>query len=159
MVRFMFATSIANSRPQPIPDSRKNQEAAAKTGSSCCRCSLPWRPLWGLSDAARRRTAPSRPATCQSGCATCSVPSCVRLGLANLASSAVAPGAENIELPPPRPLVAATFDVTPREDAGHVVQDVGGRVFIVPVVANEPGLDDVDLFLRVLVDDARNQAG
>jgi hypothetical protein len=49
-------------------------------------------------------------------------------------------------------LVAATLDVTARENAGHVVQDVGSRVVVVAVITDQAGLDDVDLFLSVLVD-------
>src|SRR5271166_4497064 len=51
-------------------------------------------------------------------------------------------------------LVAATLDVTARENAGHVVQDVGSRVLVVAVITDQAGLDDVDLFLSVLVDHA-----
>ncbi len=51
-------------------------------------------------------------------------------------------------------LVAATLDVTARENAGHVVQDVGSRVLVVAVITDQAGLDDVDLFLGVLVDHA-----
>jgi hypothetical protein len=51
-------------------------------------------------------------------------------------------------------LVAAALDVTARENAGHVVQDVGSRVLVVAVITDQAGLDDVDLFLSVLVDHA-----
>src|SRR5690242_17945654 len=55
--------------------------------------------------------------------------------------------------------MAAALDVAAGEDAGDVVQDVGGRVLVVAVVADQPGLDDVDLLLGVLVHDAGDQAG
>ena len=55
--------------------------------------------------------------------------------------------------------MAAALDVAAGEDAGDVVQDVGRRVLVVAVVADQAALDDVDLLLRVLVDDAGDQAG
>src|SRR5215212_4646772 len=48
--------------------------------------------------------------------------------------------------------MAAALHVAAGEDAGDVVQHVGGRVLVVAVVADQPALDDVDLLLRVLVD-------
>src|SRR5258705_774128 len=45
------------------------------------------------------------------------------------------------------------------EDARHEVQHVGGAHVAVAVVLHEPGLHDVDLLLRVLVDDRGDQAG
>ncbi len=55
--------------------------------------------------------------------------------------------------------VAAAFDVSAGEDGGDVVEDVGGGVLVVAVVADEALLDDVDFFLGVLVDDAGNERG
>src|SRR5262245_11196125 len=55
-------------------------------------------------------------------------------------------------------LFSPLLDVAAGEDAGHEVQDVGGARVAVAVVAHEAALDDVDLFLRVLVDHARDQA-
>src|SRR5262249_13786726 len=55
--------------------------------------------------------------------------------------------------------MAAALDVAAGENAGDVVQDVVRRILVVPVVADQSRLDDVDLLLSVLVDDARDQAG
>src|SRR5882724_8528381 len=55
--------------------------------------------------------------------------------------------------------MAAALDVAPGEDAGDVVQDVGRRVLVVAVVSDQAAFDDIDLFLRVLVDHAGDQAG
>src|SRR5262249_40541357 len=45
------------------------------------------------------------------------------------------------------------FGVASREDRRNVVEDVGGADFVVTEVLDEARLDDVDLLLRVLVDD------
>src|SRR5437867_2846949 len=49
--------------------------------------------------------------------------------------------------------------VPAREDARHEGEHVGGTLLIVPVVANQPPLDHVDLLLRRLVHHVGHQAG
>src|SRR4051794_15868795 len=56
-------------------------------------------------------------------------------------------------------LVAAPLDVAAGEDAGDVVEHVSRRILVIAIAADQPPLDDVDLLLGVLVDDARDQAG
>src|SRR5437016_14078594 len=50
------------------------------------------------------------------------------------------------------------FDVPAGKDAGHEVEDVRRADLAVPVVADHAVLDDVDLLLRVAVDDGRDEA-
>src|SRR5262245_916836 len=78
-----------------------------------------------------------------------------RKGWASYRSEADPPG----RVHEPEVLMAAALDVAAGEDAGDVVEHVGRRVLVVAVVADQAGLDDVDLLLGVLVDDAGDQAG
>ena len=48
--------------------------------------------------------------------------------------------------------------VAPREDTGDVRENIRRRRLIVAVVLDEPVLDDVDLVLRLLVDDVGDEA-
>ena len=52
---------------------------------------------------------------------------------------------------------ASVLRVAAREDGGDVVEHVGRADFVVAEVLDEPRLDDVDLLLRVLVDDRGDQ--
>jgi hypothetical protein len=54
--------------------------------------------------------------------------------------------------------MATAFDVAAGEHAGHAVQDVRSRVLVVAVVADQPGLDDVDVLLPASIDNAGDRA-
>src|SRR5690606_5437079 len=53
---------------------------------------------------------------------------------------------------------SSLLHVAAGEDARDVAQDVVGRRLVVPVVLDEAPLDDLDLVLRVLVDDVGHEA-
>src|SRR5262245_25387289 len=66
------------------------------------------------------------------------------------------PAAGGRRTTPPAPSIAR---VAAGEDAGHIVQHVGGADVAVAVVLLQPALDDVDLLLGVLVHHRRDQRG
>jgi hypothetical protein len=140
MISISLTYVIANFRPGPIPDSRKQLRLCAE--KSPAFLSMMHLPNFPASHA--RLSGDQCKSTCRAA-----------HGRGKDACGTGSSGRPARSTPRSDPkLVAAPLDVTSREDAGDVVQDVGGRVLVVAVIANESGLNDVDLLLGVLVDHA-----